>query len=176
MGGNRYGWFTNIDVTGGIAVDTFTLGDFEGKVAENLNVSGSGSVHTETGVLPFIDVDLTDTHGTPTVTPQGGGYLGTFVANLINDSTGDGEGVVTWSFSVADSALDFLAADETIHQRYDVTVSDGNGGVRTQTVTVTLTGANDAPTTSALTAAAIADRQRCAPDHAGRASGQCGRR
>lgn len=32
-----------------------------------------------------------------------------------------------------------------LQQEYDATVSDGHGGTVTQTVSVTLTGANDAP-------------------------------
>ena len=46
VGGNRYGWFTNIDVAGGIAVDTFTLdrpGPAKGEVTEIVGTPASGA-------------------------------------------------------------------------------------------------------------------------------------
>src|SRR5260221_675434 len=52
-------------------------------------------------------------------------------------------GSVGWNFSVADGALDFLAAGQMLVQKYNVTVADNHGGTVTQIVTVTLTGTND---------------------------------
>ena len=72
MGGNRYGWFTNIDVAGGIAVDAISLGDLAGTLTE-----GSATSHTVAGDIPFLDVDLTDAH-TVAVAPNGNGYVGTW--------------------------------------------------------------------------------------------------
>jgi VCBS repeat-containing protein len=47
---------------------------------------------------------------------------------------------VGWTYSVNDSALDFLAAGETRIQVYTITINDGHtGGNVTQTVTLTLT-------------------------------------
>src|SRR6185312_13924473 len=97
--------------------------------------------HTASGAVTYSDVDAADTH-TASFTPQAGGYLGTFALNTANIDSGHSVG---WSFSVADSALDYLAAGQTLTQRYDVTVSDGHGGTATQTVTITITGTNDAP-------------------------------
>ena len=51
--------------------------------------------------------------------------LGTFTANVTNDTTGDGVGQVTWNFSVNDSALDYLGAGDVVTQTYTVTVNDG---------------------------------------------------
>ena len=42
--------------------------------------------------------------------------------------------------------LQSLALGQTITQIYTVTIADGHGGAVTQDVTVTITGANDAPT------------------------------
>ena len=61
----------------------------------------------------------------------------------LNDSTGTGTGSVDWTFSIADNNLDFLSAGETLTVNYNVTVSDGSTSA-TQTVTVTVDGANDA--------------------------------
>ena len=46
------------------------------------------------GTIDFGDVDLTDAHVTA-VMPGAAGYLGTFVADVTNHSTGDGVGQVT---------------------------------------------------------------------------------
>ncbi|ABD06346.1 VCBS [Rhodopseudomonas palustris HaA2] len=142
VGGNRYGWFTNIDVTEGIAVDSFTLGDFTGKVSELAGTKDdSATIHRDSGIIPLRDVDLGDSH-TVTFLSQADGYLGSF-SLATADSTFDGEGKVTWTFQVADSALDALKAGEVRTQSYTVTVDDGNGGTASQVVSVTLTGAND---------------------------------
>ncbi|WP_456623991.1 VCBS domain-containing protein, partial [Bradyrhizobium sp. P5_C12] len=79
--------------------------------------------HTASGAVTFTDVDTLDSH-TASFAPQGGGYLGSFTLNTTNHDTGNG-GSIGWSFSVSDSALDSLQADQTLTQKYDVTISDG---------------------------------------------------
>src|SRR5262249_43627166 len=66
---------------------------------------------------------------------------------------------VAWTYKITDSALDFLAAGETLTATYNVTIDDGHGGTVTQPVTVTMTGTNDAPviTSPAQTGAIIGD-------------------
>src|SRR5262249_47566663 len=92
----------------------------------------------------FTDVDLTDTH-TVSFTPGGSGYLGTFTPTLTHDATGGGTGIVGWTFSVSDQAVEFLATGQTLTQTYTVQVADNNGGLTTQDVTITITGTNDVP-------------------------------
>src|SRR5437867_1482340 len=46
-----------------------------------------------------------------------------------------------------------LQAGQTLTQLYDVTVDDGHGGTASQTVTITITGTNDAPTITSVTQA-----------------------
>jgi VCBS repeat-containing protein len=75
------------------------------------------SVRDVSGSFAFGDADLSDAH-VLSVTPRGGGYLGTFEAHL------DGARAVAWDFSVLDRALAPLGAGETLTQSYDVTVSD----------------------------------------------------
>src|SRR4029079_12677273 len=72
------------------------------------------------------------------------GYLGTFSLDSSSIDTGNG-GTVGWSLQVADGATDYLAAGQQLIQKYDVTVSDGQGGTAVQTITVTITGTNEAP-------------------------------
>ena len=94
--------------------------------------------HQSSGTVAFDDVDLSDTHGA-SFTPQGGGYLGTFTLDPVNQA-GDSVG---WDFSVEDSDIDFLAEGEVLVQTYQIEISDGNGGFVTQDVTITITGESD---------------------------------
>ncbi len=103
----------------------------------------NATLQMRAGAVTFTDADLQDTH-TATFSAQGNGYLGTFALNPVNDATGS----VTWTYAVQDSALDFLKGGEQQIQTYIVKVSDGHGGTASQTVTVTLTGSNDAPITA----------------------------
>src|SRR5207247_8007909 len=77
---------------------------------------------TASGSITFADPDLTDQH-TIAVTPQGGGigYLGTFTP-VLADSTGTGNGAVNWTFSVDNSAIQYLRAGQSLVQTYTVTI------------------------------------------------------
>ncbi len=94
--------------------------------------------HQDSGTIAFDDLDLSDTHSA-SFAPQGGGYLGTFSLDSVNQA-GDSVG---WDFAVDDSANDFLDDGETLTQTYTVTVDDGHGGTTTQDVIVTITGEGD---------------------------------
>ncbi|ELU07153.1 hypothetical protein CAPTEDRAFT_200752, partial [Capitella teleta] len=134
-----------IDVTGAVT----EIGD--GATGENTtNLSDSGS-------FTIADVDLTDAQSV-SVTSDTTGYLGTFTPTVSNNTTTDGTGQIDWSFSVADSAIDYLAKDQTLTQSYTITVNDGNGGTVDQLVTVTITGTNDAPTAADNTIAVNEDQ------------------
>ena len=136
VGGNRYGWFTDISVTGGLAVDAFQLGSLAGAVTEVAEgPNEAAALYTASGVLPFSDVDVTDTH-TVTVTPVGTNYRGALTATIA-DSTGDGFGSVTWSFNADNGQVDSLAAGQVATQVYTLTVDDGHGGTSSQNVTIT---------------------------------------
>jgi len=102
---------------------------------------------TDSGTMTFADVDLADGH-TVNVVAQGEGFLGNLTASLSDSSTGDGTGSVEWNFSVANAAVQFLAAGETRTQIYTISIDDGQGGVVTQDVTITITGENDGPVIS----------------------------
>ncbi|UJW77423.1 VCBS domain-containing protein [Rhizobium sp. SL42] len=110
----------------------------DGAKGENVDVLEA------TGTIAFSDVDTIDKHSV-TTEAQGEDYLGTFEAVISDSATGDNEGEVTWTFKVADAAIDYLAAGETLTQTYTVIVSDGKGGTVAQDVTVTITGTNDVP-------------------------------
>src|SRR5262249_58488089 len=50
-----------------------------------------------------------------------------------------------WPCSVPDKSGEFLGAGQTLTQTYTVLVVDNNGGLAAQTVTITITGTNEAP-------------------------------
>ena len=114
--------------------------DASGAVTElpNGDPNENAFTHVDSGVIAFDDADLSDTHNASFV-PQGGGYLGTFSLDPVNQA-GDNLG---WHFEVDDSAIDFLDEGETLTQTYTVSIDDGNGGTTTQDVTVTITGESD---------------------------------
>jgi len=101
---------------------------------------------TVNGTLSFTDFDTADTHlVTSAEANPGVDYLGTFVPTVNTPATGGVVGRVSWSFSVAESELDELAAGEARQQVYDVTVTDNNNGSDVEQVTITLNGVNDMP-------------------------------
>ena len=104
---------------------------------------------SDSGTITFDDVDLSDAH-TP-ASPQTAATLGGTLdgAGQRCGGTGAGDGTVSWTYSVANSATQYLAAGETATETFTVTIDDGNGGTVDQLMTVTVTGTNDAPTISA---------------------------
>lgn len=160
VGGNRYGWFTNIDVAGGIAVDAANLivPDYQApQLEEILYTPALGEEITATGDLPFEDVDLTDTHTASasfsSATLSSGdpvdsallAALDTAMTALVSDaSTGDGSGQVTWGFALDAGAVEFLAPGEVLTAKYAVTVTDSSAADDVVEVVVTITGSADA--------------------------------
>ena len=115
---------------------------------------------TAAGTIAFNDVDLNDTHtvsheaplfawsGGPLSDGQIAVLAGSSTLTLVEaDSTGTGAGSVGWTYQVDDSAIDFLAAGETLTVAYSVTVTDNNGASITQPLMLSVagTGTNDAP-------------------------------
>ncbi|MGH0002216.1 VCBS domain-containing protein [Pseudovibrio ascidiaceicola] len=67
------------------------------------------------------------------------------------------EGTIDLTFSAASTVFDYLAADEQVELVFTVTLDDGNGGIVTQPVTVTIVGTNDAPIVSDIAASTSED-------------------
>src|SRR5262249_21311243 len=122
-------------------------------------ITGDGEDQDQaSGTIAFKDVDLNDAHtlsqSAPTFAWSGGTLSASQITALTaagtltlveTDSTGSGAGSAAWTYKITDSALDFVAAGETLTATYNVTISDGHGGSATQAVTVTATGTNDVP-------------------------------
>ncbi|WFU25740.1 FecR domain-containing protein [Bradyrhizobium sp. CB1717] len=143
--------------------------------AERENTTGSGAsdpVPAATGSIDFTDIDLTD-RPTATVTGQvvtslaadgttdltaslTPGQIAALKDALTYGQTGKNNGTVTWSYSIADNALDFLAKDQTVKVVSTITLDDGQGQKVMADVVVTITGTNDAPTLDNTTLASVA--------------------
>ncbi len=153
-GGNRYGWFTDVSVTGGLAIDDLSLNTsataLSGQgveVADGAPTEGTAPI-TAQGLIEYHDADLTDSHSV-SVTAGGPGYAGSLTATVDAGAPMDGKGQVSWSYTAVDSEIDSLAAGQIVKQSYTITLDDGEGGTSSQTVVITLTGANDGPVIAA---------------------------
>ena len=139
---------------------------------------GTGNTATDiaTGTVTFADVDLTDRpvvsaalsvsdpfryfdadgHDvTATLTPE---QLAAIIAvevplTVVQTAGNSHDGSATWTYSIADSAFDFIAEGETLTLNYVASVDDGHGGVVSTPITVsingadiTVTGTDDVPT------------------------------
>ncbi|MBR0791481.1 VCBS domain-containing protein [Bradyrhizobium manausense] len=126
-------------------------------VAEQDATTGSSAPDTTpttpAGTLAFTDQDISDTHTVtvaldsstgPTPPAATQADLAAALTMTLHDSTGTGSGAIDWNFAIADNDLDYLAAGETLTVNYDIKVADGSTS-STQTVSVVITGANDAP-------------------------------
>jgi len=132
-----------------------SVGDVAGAITEGTTLSDSGSI-------TFADLDLTDSpvaseatlsvsalkaDGTTVLTltdAQKSAIEAAFSITNVEGNTNNGE--VTWSYSIAETALDFLAAGENVTAVFTITVNDKNGGTDTEDMTITITGTNDVPT------------------------------
>jgi VCBS repeat-containing protein len=136
-----------ITITGTNDAPVLTI-DTAGGVTEDVAVV-AGNI-SDSGTLSVADVDATDTYSTSStntgVTWSGGSLSGAQQSALAAGFSVDNSG---WDYSIANAAVDFLAAGETITLTFDVTATDDSGAANdsdTETVTITITGTNDAPT------------------------------
>src|SRR5262249_14106056 len=146
------GGFTTQDVaitiTGTNEAPGIGVAQLTGSVTEDLQGHETSS-ETTSGTMAFTDVNLTDVHlvsaafkGTDYALDQ----LGSLTSVKTTDTTGSGSGgLLTWTFTATDAALNQLAKGQTVHETYTVTLDDQNGGVVTRDVTVMITGTDDAP-------------------------------
>ncbi|MDP2818994.1 MAG: VCBS domain-containing protein, partial [Polaromonas sp.] len=114
-------------------VPVVAAADVTGAVTELVTATGN---LTDTGTISFSDADTADTHSVTVV--ASGTPLGTLTASVVG-------GAISWSYSVAASAMEYLAKDATKVESYTLTLSDGQGGTVDRVVNVTITGTNDGP-------------------------------
>ncbi|WFP08410.1 MULTISPECIES: retention module-containing protein [Achromobacter] len=87
-----------------------------------------------TGKLDVADVDTSDTHSW-TINNNGAGEYGALSIAA--------DGTWTYNLTNANPAVQALTAGQTLTETFTVTVDDGNGGVTTQAVTITINGTDD---------------------------------
>jgi VCBS repeat-containing protein len=133
-----------VTITGTNDAPVVALSGLSGAVTEA--VTPVGDLTTQ-GRVAFSDADLTDSHAVlPTITASAGalGSLTASVTTPASDADGQG-GEITWQYRVAASAVEYLSAGETKVETFTLSLDDGHGGITSRSVTVTLTGTNDAP-------------------------------
>ena len=136
-----------ITITGANEAPVISAAVDNGAVTEDVDpVNGYLS---DTGTITFDDVDLQDTHSVSVTSAAGNTLGGNLIATITDPATGVGDGTISWTYSVANSATQYLAKDQTTTETFTVTISDGQGGTVDQLITVTITGTNDAPTITA---------------------------
>ncbi|MFR8276362.1 MAG: beta strand repeat-containing protein, partial [Desulfovibrio fairfieldensis] len=145
---------------------TFTVTDNHGATTSNtltVTINGTNDLPTVSaaaasiaedtagisGMLPTpVDVDV---HDTVTFTPQ------TNTAGLYGTLSVDAAGNYTYALNNALPAVQGLSVGESLTETFTFSVTDGHGGTASNTLTVTINGANDAPTVSAATASIVED-------------------
>lgn len=120
--------------------------------------SGGATQVTDTGLISFSDVDLTDVHLVSAAGTPIGDTLGSLSAVKTSDTTGSGTGgEIKWTYTAPNSALVYLAEGQTKVESFTITLNDQHGGVVTKQIDVTLTGTNDVASISGVAAAQVAE-------------------
>ena len=131
------------------------------ELANTTESSASDSSSPAGGAIHFTDVDLTDrptatiTAQSVTLTSAGHSDLSSSLTSaelsalehalVLTPTDNANNGAIDWTYSIADSALDFLGVGQTAKVTSTVTLDDHHGGKDTATVTITIDGANDVP-------------------------------
>jgi VCBS repeat-containing protein len=149
-----------VTITGTNDAPTIVVAYATGAVTEDATTPNLST----TGSITFNDVDLIDTHTTSVVADGGNTLGGTLTMGAVSESAGAAAGTVGWTYTVADSATEYLAAGQTATEKFTVTIDDGHGGTVDQVVTITVTGTNDAPTITAATATGAVTEDATTPN------------
>ena len=136
----------DVTITGTNDVPVITAQDLSGAVTEQVTPAGNLS---DSGAITFTDVDLTDVHLVSATGTPVGTTLGSLTAVKDADTRTGSGGQLTWTYTVADSAVEYLAAGQTKVESFTITLNDQNGSVITKQIDVTITGTNDAPVITA---------------------------
>ena len=97
------------------------------------------------GNIVLFDPDSGDSFSASFVNGSAVDYLGDFVLGAVSASDEAGEYDLGWSFAMDQHIYDALPLDDTYVQTYDVTILDAQGTAVSVTITIDITGLNDAP-------------------------------
>jgi len=149
-----------VTVTGTNDDPVVATADVTSAVTEQVTPAGN---LTDSGTIALTDVDLTDTHHIgPTITASAGA-LGSLAASVNPDTVDGMGGAIKWNYSVAASAVEYLAKNQTKVEQFTITLDDGNGGIVNRTIEVTVTGTNDAPVIAAIAQKNLTEQTDTAP-------------
>ena len=134
-------------------------------ITEQTGTTGAVTPLTATGQIVLSDVDLSDTHtvnqNLVSAVWSAGSEPVSDPGTLIIGTVNQGADRADWTYTVADNALDFLSAGETLTITYDVTVQDdsgtGNDTSAVSQIVITVTGTNDVPVIEATTGASTSE-------------------
>ena len=143
-----------VTITGTNDAPTLTTGAVDVDVNEASDASAQDL--SSSGTITFADLDETTsiTAATSTVTGSSGVSIPSAVNTALLSAitvTDNSDNTAGWTLSATDLDLDFLTAGQTITLEKVVTATDGQSATVTDTITVTITGTNDAPTITAQT-------------------------
>jgi len=142
----------SVTIVGSNDAPVIAVAETTGTVTEDSAADLQRQLHVG-GTIDFTDVDPADTHTVSvdlvSSSNAGGVALGIMTPQLATETSHGLGGEVTWSYLVDNDSVQFLRAGQTVTEIHAVTVSDGHGGLATQTVTVTITGSEDAPVLAA---------------------------
>ena len=147
-------------------VITSTDEQLSNSITETADQTGNpADVHSVGGVVNYTDVDLTDVdqinHTDATavwIDRDGNSHDITdpaiiAAAELTFSAVDQAANSATWTYKVADGALDFLREGETLTVTYTITVQDNSGTDNdtstTRDIVITITGTNDQPVIAA---------------------------
>ncbi|MBW8720214.1 MAG: VCBS domain-containing protein, partial [Variovorax paradoxus] len=111
----------------------------------------------DSGTITFDDVDLSDAHSVSVAAGPGNTLGGALTAGVNDAATGAGDGTVSWNYSVANAATQYLAQGQTATETFIVSIDDGHGGTVQQQITVTVTGTNDVPVIGGIATGAVSE-------------------
>ncbi|TDQ63549.1 VCBS repeat-containing protein, partial [Maritalea mobilis] len=115
-------------------------GEATGNVLENINHPGAPAGD-------FADQADTDENPTDTLTVTNAGtYFGQYGTLVLND-----DGSYTYSLNSQDLVIQSLSEGETLTESFPYSISDGNGGTGSATLTITIFGSDDGVFINGLT-------------------------
>lgn len=132
------------DTTGGYHVGATMEIGYAGIIRNGLDENGSHSFDGPVLLAGATDVDTSDVLNLDSIAGTSSNGASVTLAG----------GEVTYE---AGSALDWLAAGETLADTFEFTITDGNGGYSTAEASIEITGSTDGPSLAAGTLAAMED-------------------
>jgi VCBS repeat-containing protein len=128
--------------------------------------ANAGNLHT-TGTLNFTDIDITDADHAPHVSVSQSGTTNAALTNavaltlfntVVTNTAAAANGTIDWTFDGSEALFDYLNNGESLILTYTITTSDESLTSNSQTVTITINGANDSPViTSSAQSATLAE-------------------